>query len=93
MQMLGVKDAFSDSAADFSGMGTSAGRIVISQVKHKAVLEVDEKGAEGAAVTSVGFGVTSVPPQFTYNKPFVLALRHIATNTLVFVGYVAEPVQ
>jgi serine protease inhibitor len=91
LKSLGVQDAFSDAAADFSAMGTSSGRIIIGQVKHKAVLEVDEKGAEGAAVTSAGFSVTSVPPQFRFTKPFVLALRHIETNTLIFTGYLADP--
>jgi serine protease inhibitor len=91
LKKLGVNDAFSDARADFSSMGTSSGRIFINQIRHKSVLEVDEKGAEGAAVTSVGFGVTSVPPVFAFNRPFVLALRHISTNTLIFTGYLAQP--
>jgi serine protease inhibitor len=91
LKALGIKDAFQDARADFSGMGTSSGNIFINQIKHKSVLEIDEKGAEGAAVTSVGFGVTSVPPVFTFDQPFVLSLRHIKTNTLIFTGYVANP--
>jgi serine protease inhibitor len=91
LKALGIKDAFQDARADFSGMGTSSGKIFINQIKHKSVLEIDEKGAEGAAVTSVGFGVTSVPPVFTFDQPFVLSLRHIKTNTLIFTGYVANP--
>jgi serine protease inhibitor len=93
LKFLGVHDAFSDSSADFGKLGTANGNIFINQVRHKAVLEVDEKGAEGAAVTSVGFGVTSVPPVFFFNKPFVLALRQVPTNTLIFTGYMANPLQ
>lgn len=84
---LGVKDAFSESAADFTNMGTS----FINQIKHKAVLEVDEKGAEGAAVTSIGFALTSVPLVFRFDRPFVVVLRYIPTNALLFTGYVADP--
>lgn len=91
LKALGVKDAFSDRNADFTDMGTSDNNIFINQIKHKAVLEVDEKGAEGAAVTSIGFGITSLPPSFYFTRPFVLVLRHIETNTLIFMGYVADP--
>jgi serine protease inhibitor len=91
LQNLGVKDAFSDRNADFTDLGTADNNIFINQIKHKSVLEIDEKGAEGAAVTSIGFGVTSIPPTFGFNKPFVLVLRHIPTNTMIFTGYIADP--
>lgn len=92
LKTLGVNDAFLEQAANFKDMGTAAKNVFINQIKHKAVLEVDEKGAEGAAVTSIGFGTTSVPPTFWFNRPFVLVLRHIPTNTMIFTGYVANPV-
>lgn len=93
LKNMGITDAFSEIAADFKNLGTSPGgkNIFIKQVRHKTVLEVDEKGAEGAAVTSVGFGVTSLPPVFRFNKPFVLALRNINSKTLAFVGFIADP--
>ncbi len=91
LKNLGVNDAFSDRDADFSIMGTAPQNIFINQIKHKAILEVDEHGAEGAAVTSIGFGITSLPPVFNYDHPFVLVLRHIETNTPLFIGYVADP--
>ncbi|MEQ1747163.1 MAG: serpin family protein [Saprospiraceae bacterium] len=91
LKSLGMTTAFSDRAADFTRMGTASQTIFINQIKHKAVLEVDEKGAEGAAVTSIGFGITSVPPTFWFNRPFVLVLRHIPTNTMLFTGFVADP--
>ncbi len=90
---LGVRAPFDERSADFTSMGTSptGKNIFIKQIKHKAVLEVDEKGAEGAAVTSIGFGITSLPQQFRFNRPFVLVLRHIPTQTMIFTGYVADP--
>ncbi len=93
LKQLGVQDAFSKARADFGKIGQAGGRIFINQIKHKAVLEVDEKGAEGAAVTSIGFGVTSLPPTFHFVQPFVIALRHVKTNTLIFTGYVANPLE
>ena len=92
LRTLGMQDAFSEIAADFSGLGTSptGNRIFINQIRHKAVLNVDEQGAEGAAVTSIGFAITSAPPTFHFNHPFVLVLRHVPTNTVMFLGYVAE---
>lgn len=88
----GMERAFS-GAADFSNMGQSliGGNIYISKVNHKCVLEIDEEGAEGAAVTSVGISVTSAPPVLSFNQPFLLVLRHIETNSLVFIGRVMDP--
>lgn len=91
LQALGMKDAFSDERADFTKLGTSDGNIYITQIVHKSILEIDEKGAEGAAVSSIGFATTSLPPIYTYNSPFILVLRHVATNTILFIGYVNNP--
>jgi serpin B len=88
---LGMQTPFSETGADFSAMGTATNRIFIKQIAHKAVLEVDEKGAEGAAVTSIGFVNTSLPPVFSFNRPFVLVLRHVPTQTIMFLGYVTNP--
>lgn len=91
LKLLGMQAAFEGSKADFKAMGTASNNIYISQIRHKAVLEVDEKGAEGAAVTSIGFSNTSMPESMLFNKPFVLVLRHIETNAILFIGYVRNP--
>ena len=89
LKKMGMQDAFNPDLADFSKMGTAAANIYISQVQHKCVLSVDEKGAEGAAATSVGFSTTSAPPSIVFDRPYYVVLRHILTGTIVFAGYVA----
>jgi serpin B len=58
-------------------------------------VEVDEKGTEAAAVTSVTVSVTSVggggPMVLRFNRPFVFAIREVTTNTIVFMGKLMEP--
>jgi serine protease inhibitor len=92
LQGLGVTDAFSPGLANFSDLGEPliGPTLFIKTVAHKAVLKVDEKGAEGAAVTSLGFATTSMPPLYRFDKPFVILLRHQPTNTLLFAGLVGE---
>lgn len=91
LQSLGMKKAFDPSAADFTSIGAASERIFINQIKHKVKLDIDEKGVEGAAVTSIGFGVNSAPPYLKYDKPFYIVLRHINTNTMIFVGKINDP--
>ncbi len=88
---MGMPLAFSDQA-DFRSI-LSRGGIYISKVKHKTFIEVDEKGTEAAAVTSVEIFTTSLPQQihFTANKPFVFAITEKDTNTILFLGKLMMP--
>lgn len=88
LEKMGMKDAFNSDLADFSAMGTASANIYISQVQHKCVLSIDEKGAEGAAATSVGFSTTLAPPSIVFDRPYYVVLRHILTGTIIFAGYV-----
>lgn len=79
--------------ANIQNMGESliGGRLKITRVVHKSVLKIDEKGAEGAAVTSVGATATSAPPMLIFDEPFMVMLRHVPTNSLLFMGKVMKP--
>lgn len=91
LKSLGMEVAFSESEADFSRiMPLGYGNLYISEVKHKTNLSVDEEGAVGAAVTSVGIGVTSAPPAVIANKPFILAIRENQLGTIMFLGKVVK---
>lgn len=89
---MGMELAFDPFNADFSNLGVAPeGNLYISRVNHKTFLKIDEKGAEGAAVTSVGVGVTSAPPPLRFDRPFVFLLRNRSTKTLVFAGKIEDP--
>jgi serpin B len=89
---LGMKDAFSPMAADFSGL-TGAKGLYISHVIHQAMLEVDEAGSKAAAATAVIMNTKSVmqPEVFRADSPFIVVLLHKPTNTILFLGKVNDP--
>jgi serpin B len=94
LKALGVRAAFDASAADFSAM--SDGDLVISEVKHKAVVDVKEEGTEAAAVTSVEMKTTSIaqpqnPFSFVADRPFFFVIRDDATGTVLFMGALYDP--
>jgi serpin B len=93
LKALGLAPAYCDAspAPDFTRMDPS-GRACVSEVKHRTFVLVDEEGTEAAAVTSVGVGVTSLPPQFRVDRPFLFAIRERLSGTVLFIGRVMNPV-
>ncbi|MEM6326951.1 MAG: serpin family protein, partial [Bacteroidota bacterium] len=89
LQALGIRDAFVEGRADLSRMNDAP--LFLSFVKQNTFVEVNEEGTEAAAVTTGGIGVTSVPPSFAADRPFVFAIRERTTNTLLFIGQVTDP--
>lgn len=97
LKNLGMEIAFNRSQADFSRMESPdtalTGNLYISKVDHKTFVEVNEEGTEAAAVTGIGISVTSLPPQFTVNRPFFFAIRDNETGTILFMGTVVDPLK
>ena len=93
LQNLGMKKAFNSDSANFDKINPDAQDLHISKVTHKSFIDVNEKGTEAAAVTSVTIGVTSVGPSnvLRFNRPFVFAIREQSTNTIVFSGIIEKP--
>lgn len=90
---IGIRKVFDPYRSDFSNMVSKEYRedIYISEVLHKTLIEVDEKGTEAAAVTSVEIGVTSLPAldfEMKVDRPFVLILEDEVTETILFLGHV-----
>jgi serpin B len=65
--------------------------IFIDEVVHKAFVEVNEEGTEAAAATGVIMRATSMPVQFTADRPFVFLIREKSTGAILFIGRVADP--
>lgn len=94
LRKLGMKTAFEDTA-DFSGM-TGSKDLKITDVVHKAFLQVNEGGTEAAAATGVVIGLTSVMPtedmiEMHFDHPFLLMIRDNSTGALVFLGRYMQP--
>lgn len=87
---MGMETAFLSANLDKMGQ-FYGGQTYLSRVIHDAFLKVDEKGIEGAAVTTVGVGNESLPPQLTLDRPFMFIIRHVETNTPIFIGRLGDP--
>ncbi len=88
MHHLGMQDAFT-GAADFTAMGLSDD-FQITDIQHKAMIEVNESGVTAAAATAVVGGPTSVPPPVAVNRPFLYVLRDRVTGAVLFIGAVTH---
>ncbi|HQE84326.1 MAG TPA: serpin family protein [Candidatus Hydrogenedentes bacterium] len=91
---LGMLDAFDSSGkADFTGMGWRKGELWISQVKHKAFVEVNEEGTEAAAATAVEMVTKQAgrPRVFRADHPFLFLVRDNETGALLFLGRLVNP--
>ncbi len=88
---LGVEEAFT-GAADFTGIN-EGGNIFISDVKHKTYIDVNEKGTEAAAVTSVEMKLTAAmdPIVFRADRPFLYTIREAETDSILFAGVFDTP--
>jgi len=89
-----MTSAFSDGA-NFSGIAEDPPRY-ISQIIHKALVEVNERGTEAAAVTAIrllgsSIGLTIKPPEFRADHPFIFLLIDSSTRTILFIGRVMNP--
>jgi len=91
--MMGMKEAFHLSKADFRGMGWPKGRLFISQIKHKAFVEVNEEGTEAAAATAVEMATKSFRqyPVFRADHPFICLIRDNESGSILFMGRIVNP--
>lgn len=89
---MGMTDAFTPGAADFSGIDGTR-NLVITDVLHKGFVAVDEKGTEAAAATAVIVGETSLPQPATLlvDRPFLFVIRDKPTGAILFIGRVVDP--
>uniref|UniRef100_A0A8C8SUK4 Serpin domain-containing protein n=1 Tax=Pelusios castaneus TaxID=367368 RepID=A0A8C8SUK4_9SAUR len=92
LQEMGMTDAFDQSRADLSGMAPSK-RLWLSNVVHKAYVEVNEEGTVAAGATgSVAVNKSYPSPAiFMADHPFLFLVKHNPTNTILFLGKLFSP--
>lgn len=97
LQTMGMKDAFDQETADFSGIAEGKD-LFLWGILHKAFVDVNEEGTEAAAVTAVAMGLAEpdldVPPPkiFCADHPFFFLIRHTASGTILFTGRICDAV-
>ncbi len=89
LKAMGMRIAFDAGQADFYGIAdVRPERLYLTQVLQKAFVEVNEEGTEAAAATTVGVGVTSMPPSMIVDRPFVFVIRERLSGSILFLGQV-----
>ncbi|MFB8797699.1 MAG: serpin family protein [Microcoleus sp.] len=101
LSKMGMADAFSDrpGVADFSGISNKE-NLFVSDVIHKAFVEVEEKGSKAAAATAAimctgerpcASPLPPSPPIFLADRPFLFLIREQQSGTILFMGRFVNP--
>lgn len=93
---MGMKEAFDEKMADFSGVASREtmqhdGNLYLGAVKHKAYIDVNEEGTEAAAATAVEMPGLSMPIVFRADHPFMFLIRDNRSGSILFMGRVTNP--
>ena len=94
LSTMGMPTTFTDKA-DFSGIDPKRG-LAISDVFHKAFVDVSEEGTEAAAATDITMRATAMrmPEQavvFRADHPFIFLIRDTRTGVVLFIGRLMNP--
>ena len=93
LEALGMRRAFS-SEADFSAMARE--KLLLSEVRQKSFVDVNEEGTVAAAVTTVTVRAMVVrmpekPFEMVLDHPFFFVIGDETTHSILFMGIVADP--
>jgi serine protease inhibitor len=95
LRALGLEAPF-DPGHDFDGLfeGPAPAK-ALGRVLHRARVDLDERGTRAAAVTVATVIAVSMPAggpfDLRLDRPFVWAIEHRGTGTLLFLGRVTDP--
>lgn len=88
---MGIAEFFTPSA-DFTGINAS-GKLMASEVFHKAFVEVNEEGTEAAAATGIAMMSYCMPVndiRFVVDHPFIFIIRSHDPDVVLFMGSVRQ---
>jgi serpin B len=92
LENMGMKKLFTPSA-DFTGI-SHIRPLFVSDVIHKAFVDIDEVGTEAAAATVVLLSRSlpqSIHKDFTVDHPYLFLIRDSITGSILFLGRVVLP--
>lgn len=95
LRQLGVRDAFDPGRADLAGM-TDNGGLSLAAACQEATVRVDEEGTVASAATAICAEACAAPPRsdpvtMTVDHPFLFAILHRPTRSVLFLGRVVDP--
>ncbi len=91
LSAMGMQGAFDPGMADFSGMDGSK-NLSISEIYHKAYIDVNEEGTEAAAATAIVMTASAaMPNQFVADHPFIFLIQDRSSGEILFMGRVMDP--
>ncbi len=88
LKKMGMVDAFERDQADFSGIDESGG-LFVTLVFHKAVLEMEEEGADASATSASSAKdatVTEPVPAVRFDRPFTFHIIDEERRIVLFSG-------
>jgi serpin B len=94
LSAMGMPTSFTGKA-DFSGIDRQRS-LAISEVVHKAFVDVSEQGTEAAAATGIAMTATAMrmpepPVVFRADHPFLFLIRDTRTGVVLFIGRLMNP--
>jgi serpin B len=96
LSAMGMKQAFREDGADFSGLSREE-NLYLSAVVHKSLVDVNEEGTVAAAATAAGVMKARAIAKrveiakFTADHPFVFLIRDNHTGSILFLGRIVKP--
>ncbi|GAV04544.1 hypothetical protein RvY_14812 [Ramazzottius varieornatus] len=88
----GIFQLFNPDTADLTGI-SAVKPLFVSDIIHQAFIEVNERGTEAAAATSVLGSATSFNPDpvnFVADHPFIFVIRDERSGLVIFMGRVTK---
>ncbi|XP_064083422.1 leukocyte elastase inhibitor A-like isoform X2 [Macrobrachium nipponense] len=95
LKKMGIIDVFDENQADLSQF-SSKKKLAVTDIIHKAYVDVNEEGTEAAAATAAVLVYKSLqeppkPVKFHCDRPFVFLIYNRVTNNILFIGDVKNP--